>query len=100
MLKCLHIVIEGVVPCPLLSTTENDKKSQFVSCTLASLRRIAIQALAMLELKTAVAILMSRFTFRLASEMGGVQGVRDSEVMALTLHTKSGIRMHCHPRDI
>lgn len=57
-----------------------------------------MQNMAMLELKTAVAVLMSRFAFRLAPEMGGIRGVRESEVMALTLHAKHGIKMNCYPR--
>ena len=51
----------------------------------------------MLELRAAIAVLFSRFRFRLAAEMGGLQGVKDAEVMALTLHTKNGIKMNCYP---
>ena len=51
-----------------------------------------------MELKTAVALLCSKFTFKLADDMGGPEGVIASEVMALTLHTHDGIRLHCIPR--
>ena len=57
----------------------------------------ALQNLAMLELWAAIAVLFSRFQFSLAPEMGGMQGVKDAEVMALTLHTKSGIKINCYP---
>ena len=58
-----------------------------------------LQAMALMELKTAVALLCSKFSFRLADDMGGAAGVIASEVMALTLHAKNGIRMHCVPRQ-
>lgn len=54
--------------------------------------------MAMMELKVAVATLFSRFKFELAAETGGPDGVRDSEIMALTLHTRDGIKIHCRPR--
>ena len=52
----------------------------------------------MMELKIAVAVLLSHFSFELAPEMGGPEGVIASEVMALTLHTRNGIKMFCRPR--
>ncbi|KAK9812852.1 hypothetical protein WJX72_004712 [[Myrmecia] bisecta] len=55
------------------------------------------QNMAMMELKAGIATLCARFDFQLAPEMGGVQGVIGSEIMALTLHTRHGIRMHCTP---
>ncbi len=54
--------------------------------------------MATMVLKTVIATLCTRFTLRLADEMGGPEGVAASEVMALTLHTHHGILMHCIER--
>ena len=54
----------------------------------------------MMELRTAIATLCSHFSLELAPEMGGKEGVVASEVMALTLHARNGIRMFCHPRKV
>ena len=59
-----------------------------------------LQGLAIMELKTAIAILCTHFEFRLAPEMGGVEGVTLTETMALTLHTSHGIRLQCIPRPL
>ena len=58
------------------------------------------QNLALMELKTALATLCVAFEFRLASELGGAQGMAHEETMALTLHTKHGIHLHCLPRHL
>ena len=52
-----------------------------------------------MELKTALMVLCTAFSLKLAHEVGGTKGVRDSESMALTLHTTNGIRVHCIPRQ-
>lgn len=57
-----------------------------------------MQGLANMELKTALLVLCTAFQLRLAHEVGGTDGVRHSEAMALTLHTTNGIRVHCIPR--
>lgn len=57
-----------------------------------------VQGMANMVLKTVIATLCTRFTLRLADEMGGPEGVAASEVMALTLHTHHGILMHCTER--
>lgn len=53
----------------------------------------------MMELKIALAVLCTRFRFRVASQMGGLEGVAASEAMALTLHVKGGVHVHCMPRS-
>ena len=58
------------------------------------------QNLALMELKTALAVLCVAYEFRLASELGGAQGMAHEETMALTLHTKHGIHLHCLPRHL
>lgn len=53
--------------------------------------------MAMMELRTALAILCTRFHFRVASQMGGLEGLIASEQMALTLHVHGGVQIHCTP---
>ncbi|CAL8464901.1 g4436 [Coccomyxa elongata] len=55
-------------------------------------------SLAKLNYTTAVALLLSHFTFRLADDMGGPQGVRDNEVYFVTIQPKERLNMHVIPR--
>ena len=57
------------------------------------------QNLALMELRVALAVLCANFTFTLAPSMGGTEGVKAAERMALTLHVHGGVYMHCHPRS-
>lgn len=59
-----------------------------------------MQGLAIMELKTALAMLCIAFQFRLALEIDGPAGIEGSESMALTLHTTHGIRVQCIPRKL
>ncbi len=52
----------------------------------------------MMELRTALAVLCTRFHFRVASQMRGMEGLIASEAMALTLHVQGGVHIHCIPR--
>ncbi len=45
-----------------------------------------------------LATLLGRFNFKLAPEMGGYEGVRAAEHMAMTLQPGGGLRMRCKPR--
>jgi len=59
------------------------------------------QSLAKMEVVTVLAKLLGSFQFRLAPEMGGVEGITKRESTHLTLQTKGtqGIRMLLKPRD-
>jgi hypothetical protein len=59
---------------------------------------VCFQNMAMMELRTAVAIVCARFVLIAASDKVCHKDIIASEVMALTLHTKDGIRMHLAPR--
>eukprot|EP00208_Stichococcus_sp_RCC1054_P002339 CAMPEP_0206139828 /NCGR_PEP_ID=MMETSP1473-20131121/7467_1 /ASSEMBLY_ACC=CAM_ASM_001109 /TAXON_ID=1461547 /ORGANISM="Stichococcus sp, Strain RCC1054" /LENGTH=576 /DNA_ID=CAMNT_0053533745 /DNA_START=97 /DNA_END=1827 /DNA_ORIENTATION=+ len=56
------------------------------------------QALAKMNVTAALAILLGNFHFELAPEMGGPDGVRAAEHMAMTLQPEKGIIMKVHPR--
>ena len=60
---------------------------------------LAIQGMALMELKTALAVLCAQFTFHPSAESDGVAGLRSAEVMALTMHVHGGIHLHCIPRE-
>jgi hypothetical protein len=60
---------------------------------------IVLQAMAIMELKTALAVLCAQFHFRPAAGMGGMQGLQALETMALTLHVHGGIHIHCQPHQ-
>ncbi|KAK9827287.1 hypothetical protein WJX81_000437 [Elliptochloris bilobata] len=49
-------------------------------------RSCVAQNLALMELRVALAVLCANFTFTLATAMGGSEGVKAAERMALTLH--------------
>lgn len=61
-------------------------------------RQCVGMALARVNYTATLATLMSRFSFRLADDMGGPAGVRRSEVYFITVQPKDGLRMHCLPR--
>ena len=56
------------------------------------------QNLALMELRVALVVLCSNFTFELAAAMGASEGAQSREMMALTLHMRGGVWMHCIPR--
>ncbi len=61
-------------------------------------RQCVGMALARVNYTAALASLLSRFSFRLADEMGGPEGVRASEVYFITVQPVNGLKMHCIPR--
>ena len=72
-----------------------------VHCTLmviSASRDPLPQNLALMELRVALAVLCSTFTFELAAAMGGPEPGRADEMMALTLHMRGGVWMRCIPR--
>eukprot|EP00884_Botryococcus_braunii_P016359 jgi/Botrbrau1/3406/Bobra.0337s0042.1 len=62
-------------------------------------RSCAGMSLAKVNLAACLASLLSHFSFRLADEMGGPEGVRKSEKMALTLSCMGGMKMNCISRS-
>lgn len=56
------------------------------------------QNLALMELRVALAVLCSTFTFELAAAVGCPEAGRPDEIMALTLHMRGGVWMRCLPR--
>jgi cytochrome P450 len=56
------------------------------------------QSLAMLEARVSLAMLLARFEFGVAPEMGSVHDVRAAEVMRLTLQCSKGIQLLVSPR--
>lgn len=52
----------------------------------------------MLELKIAVALLVSKFNFKMTEEMDTEDKIRAAETMALTLHARNGIKCYCKIR--
>jgi cytochrome P450 len=61
-------------------------------------RQCVGMALARVNYTATLATLLSRFSFRLADDMGGPEGVRKSEAYYITVQPKDGLRMHCIPR--
>ncbi|KAK9816727.1 hypothetical protein WJX72_004273 [[Myrmecia] bisecta] len=55
--------------------------------------------LANINLTCTLAQLLGYFTFRLADEMGGPEGVRAAERTAITVSPAMGMKMHCIPRE-
>ena len=51
----------------------------------------------MMEVRTVLVTLLSRFWFDLAPSMGGGDGVRKRMQMALTLKIAGGLRLLCRP---
>lgn len=49
------------------------------------------QHLALLETKTALAMMIACFNFKLAPCMGGLKGVKDKTILAITLKVKGGM---------
>ncbi|EIE20661.1 cytochrome P450 [Coccomyxa subellipsoidea C-169] len=56
------------------------------------------QTLAKLNLATTLAQLYGNFSFRLADEMGGPEGVKAAECTSITLSCSKGMKMHAVPR--
>ncbi|CAL5222409.1 g4768 [Coccomyxa viridis] len=56
------------------------------------------QTLARLNLSTTLAQLFGSFSFRLAEEMGGPEGVRAAEMTSITLSCTKGMKMHAIAR--
>ncbi|CAL8468141.1 g7680 [Coccomyxa elongata] len=56
------------------------------------------QTLAKLNLATTLAQLYGSFTFKLADEMGGPEGVKAAERTSITLSCTKGMKMHVLPR--
>ena len=53
--------------------------------------------MAIMELRAALAILLSRFVFTLAPEAGSREDVLGHEVISLTLHIRGGVKLRaCH----
>eukprot|EP00884_Botryococcus_braunii_P016342 jgi/Botrbrau1/3391/Bobra.0337s0032.1 len=61
-------------------------------------RSCAGMSLAKINVAATLATLLGNFTFTLADEMGGPEGVQASEHMAITLSCRKGMKMHCHAR--
>ncbi|KAK9819280.1 hypothetical protein WJX81_006108 [Elliptochloris bilobata] len=55
------------------------------------------RSLATINYKVLLALLLGNFRFRLAEEMGGVEGVEASICMRATLQFRDGLKMHCLP---
>ncbi|KAK9819693.1 hypothetical protein WJX72_001295 [[Myrmecia] bisecta] len=56
------------------------------------------QTLANMNLTATLAQLLGRFSFKLAEEMGGPEGVLAAERASLTVSSEKGMQMHCIPR--
>ena len=56
------------------------------------------QAMAMMELRAALAVLLSEFIFTLAPEAGSREEVLQNEVMSGTLHIRGGVKLRARPR--
>ncbi|KAK9820314.1 hypothetical protein WJX72_008814 [[Myrmecia] bisecta] len=56
------------------------------------------QTLANMNLTATLAQLLGYFSFRLADEMGGPEGVLAAERVSLTVSSVKGMKMHCIPR--
>ncbi|KAK9914782.1 hypothetical protein WJX75_000489 [Coccomyxa subellipsoidea] len=61
-------------------------------------RSCAGLALANMNLTATLALLYGHFTFRLADEMGGPEGVRAGEHLTVTMSCDKGMKMHAIPR--
>ncbi len=57
-----------------------------------------LQAMAHVEMRAALALLLARFSFRLAPESGGAADVLRRVKKAMTLHVEGGVRMNLTPR--
>lgn len=57
------------------------------------------QALALVELKAVLALLVSSFSFSLHPSMGGVEGVEASAKQTVTLRPEHGLLMTLTPRE-
>jgi hypothetical protein len=55
------------------------------------------QALGLMEVRTVLVSLLSRFWFELAPSMGKPEAVRRNQAIALTLKIKGGLQLVCHP---
>ncbi|CAL5224557.1 g7259 [Coccomyxa viridis] len=58
------------------------------------------QSLAKVSLVATMATLLSRFSFKLAEEMGGAEGVRKAEQYTLVVGLNRGMMMHAVPRQL
>ncbi|CAL8468296.1 g7836 [Coccomyxa elongata] len=61
-------------------------------------RSCAGLALANMNLTATLALLYGHFSFRLADEMGGPEGVRAGEHLVITMSCDKGMKMHAIPR--
>ncbi|CAK0779841.1 hypothetical protein CVIRNUC_004867 [Coccomyxa viridis] len=61
-------------------------------------RSCAGQALAVMNLTATLAMMYGSFTFRLAAEMGGPEGVRAAEHLSITMSCDKGMKMHVNSR--
>jgi hypothetical protein len=57
------------------------------------------QALGIMEVRTVLVSLLSRFWFELAPAMGKPEAVRHSQQIALTLKIKGGLQLTCRPHS-
>ena len=61
-------------------------------------RRCVGEGFAKVNYMSVMARLLGSFKFELAPQMGGSQGVLESENYAITLMPSKGMWMHCRPR--
>eukprot|EP00884_Botryococcus_braunii_P008100 jgi/Botrbrau1/17291/Bobra.0015s0048.1 len=62
------------------------------------LRQCIGMSLAKMDYLTALAVLTSHFTMKLADEMGGPEGVYSKEVSRMTVAVRGGLNIHFYPR--
>ena len=65
---------------------------------MACRRQCVGMAFAKMNYTSVMARLLGSFTFELAPQMGGAEGVLQSENYAITLMPSKGMWMHCKPR--
>ncbi|CAL5219591.1 g1454 [Coccomyxa viridis] len=73
------------------------KPQRFIPFSIGA-RDCVGQTLARLNLSTTLAQLYGSFTFQLAAEMGGPEGVRASEITSITLSCAKGMKVHAVAR--
>jgi len=86
--KRFSVVIAALMSCMSL------KQEPLLHCR----RQCVGMAFAKMNYTSVLARLMGTFTFELAQQMGGSQGVMEAENYAITLMPSKGMWMHCRSR--